>query len=125
MARLRAVSGYARSELELQRIRQRAFSLLSALGLCNDRVLDAWRKAEQEMGWPAAELIEDEGSYLCSVSLTDYDADEISVTAAPRELIVQARTEGRRQPAHDARPALPGRRQATYRCVEFSQEVRV
>lgn len=72
-----------------KRIRQRAYELFRAHGLYDGGDLDDWLAAEREVCWPSAELRESEDEYQCSIALAGFDADDLTVTATPDEIIVK------------------------------------
>lgn len=72
------------------RIRQRAYELFRAHGLYDGGHLDDWLAAEREVCWPSAELRESEEEFHCSIALAGFEADDLTVTATPNEIIVKA-----------------------------------
>lgn len=72
------------------RIRQRAYDLFRTHGFGVAGEIDDWLAAEREVCWPSAELRESEEEFHCSVALAGFDADDLTVTAAPGEIIVKA-----------------------------------
>ena len=72
------------------RIRQRAYELFRTHGLYDGADLDDWLTAEREVCWPSAELRESEEEFHCSVALAGFEADDLTVTATPDEIIVKA-----------------------------------
>ena len=72
------------------RIRQRAYELFRAHGLYDGGDLDDWLAAEREVCWPSAELRESEDEFRCSIALAGFEADDLTVTATPTEIIVKA-----------------------------------
>ena len=81
----------------LDRVRVRAYNLFRNRGFSEGQDLDDWLTAEREICWPAAELDEDEDEFELKVALAGFEPDEISVTATPRELIVKAAHESKRE----------------------------
>ena len=79
-------------ESVLERIRARAFDLFSGRGFGHGHALDDWLAAEREICWPTGELVEQDKAYTLSVALPGFEPSDISVTAAPRELIVHAKS---------------------------------
>lgn len=96
-AKDRELPVFGEIERMLDRVRQRAFELSAIRGFEPGRALDDWLLAEKEICWPAAELSENDKEFALSVALPGFAATEIVVTATPRELIVQARTEATRK----------------------------
>jgi HSP20 family molecular chaperone IbpA len=76
-----------------QRIRERAFAVFAARSFQQDWALNDWLTAERDLCWPASELVEREKDYTLSVAMAGFKAKDITVTAAPRELIVHAAVE--------------------------------
>lgn len=81
----------------MQRIRDRAYSLFEGRGSAGGDPLTDWFRAEREVCWPAAELEEEDDEFELKVALAGFEPDEITVTATPRELIVKARHEAKRE----------------------------
>jgi HSP20 family molecular chaperone IbpA len=102
-------------EAILERIRERAFSFAARRGFHGGRDLDDWLAAERIEGWLASELTEQDGTMRLSVALPGYEPKDITVTAAPGEIIVKAcrRTE---------RSDKPGAANARVHWSEFSAE---
>ena len=73
-----------------ERIRDRAYKLFEDRGFVEGYEVDDWLCAEQQLCWPAAELVEESDEFEVKVALAGYDPDEISVTATPTEIIVKA-----------------------------------
>ncbi len=76
----------------LDRIRTRAFEMFSGRGSGDGHALDDWLAAEREFCWPAGELVEQDKEFVLSLTLPGFEPADISVTAAPREIIVHAKT---------------------------------
>ena len=87
---------FTETEQVLRRIGERAFELFAGRGFGDGGALDDWLKAEREICWPAAELLERDKDFVLSVALPGFEASETSVTATPRELIVHAKTQTER-----------------------------
>ena len=83
------------------RIRMRAFNLFSNRGYSEGHDLDDWLTAQREICWPAAELIEEDDKFEVHVALAGFEADDITVTATPRELIVKAARKHEKKEAED------------------------
>lgn len=82
----------------LGRLQQRAFEMFAGRGFVNGYDLQDWLAAERELCWPATELVDQPKSYALSVALAGFAPEQITVTAAPRELIVHAAMKsGRRE----------------------------
>ena len=73
-----------------ERIRQRAFELFADRNSGLRKDLDDWLLAEREICGPAAELTEHDGDFELDVALAGFDANDINLTATPKELIVKA-----------------------------------
>ena len=73
-----------------ERIRDRAYKLFADRGFVEGFELEDWLKAEQQVCWPPAELVEESDEFEIKVALAGYEPDEISVTATPTEIIVKA-----------------------------------
>jgi HSP20 family protein len=59
--------------------------------------VEDWLKAERQVCWPPAELVEDGDEFEIKIALAGYDPDEISVTAAPNDIIVKADHESKKE----------------------------
>lgn len=84
-----------------ERIRIRAYSLSKGRGFSEGHDLDDWLAAEREICWPSAELVEEEDFFELKVALAGFDAEDISVTATPDELIIKAARKAREEQASD------------------------
>ena len=73
-------------------VRQRALDLFENRGRQFGHELDDWLTAEREVlgKWSAAELKETNGKYELEMTLPGYEPKEITVTATPSEIIVNA-----------------------------------
>lgn len=98
----RTLPAFAEAEHMFQRVQQRAFELFAKRGFGNGQALEDWLSAERELCWPAAEVADNDKEYVVSVALPGFEAGEIQVTAAPRELIVHAKSH------HERTHASPG-----------------
>jgi HSP20 family protein len=87
-------------------IRLEAFNLFARRGAGDGHALDDWLAAEREICWPAAKLVEREGTFVLEVALAGFEPSEISVTATPREIIVKAVTEHTRKSGSEERAKL-------------------
>jgi HSP20 family protein len=92
-AKQRTEPVFAMADALLQSIRTRAYELFSQRGFNDGFALEDWFKAEHEISWPAAELVEEDQAYQLKVALPGYTAGEIEVTATPQEIIVSAASE--------------------------------
>lgn len=78
----------------LAAIQRRAFELFERRGARPGLDLDDWFKAEHDiLGWPAAELKENEHAYGLQVTLPGFEPKDIEVTATPGEIVVHAKAE--------------------------------
>lgn len=78
-------------------IRVRAYNLFAKRGFTAGHEVDDWLAAEHEICWPIAELVEEDDEFEIKVALAGFEADEISVTTTPREVIVKAAREKERK----------------------------
>jgi HSP20 family protein len=81
---------FAAVDALLESIRSRAYELCAQRDFKDGSALDDWFKAEREISWPTAELVEDEKGYQLKVALPGYSAREIEVTVTPQEIIIGA-----------------------------------
>ena len=73
-------------------IRDKAFSLFQERGGGNGGDVDDWLRAERDLIWsPAAELTENDRDFRARIALPGFNEKDLKVTAAPEELIVEAR----------------------------------
>jgi HSP20 family molecular chaperone IbpA len=125
----RTLPAFVEAEHMLQRLRRRAFELFAERGFGHGRALDDWLSAERELCWPAAEVADNDKEYVVSVALPGFEAGEIKITAAPRELIVHAKS------SHERTHATTGtegkltwsasRSNGVFRRIELPADVRV
>jgi HSP20 family molecular chaperone IbpA len=87
----RTLPVFAEAQKLLQDMQQRAFALFAERGFAAGHALDDWLRAERELCWPAAELVEHEWDYSCELAIPGYEPAQVEVTATPREIIVHAR----------------------------------
>ena len=110
-------------------IRVRAFSLFADRGFSAGHELDDWLTAQREICWPAAELVEEDSEFRARVALAGFDAEDIDLTATPREIIVKAtrRSEqGDEEPHEDATVRWSEfTSNAVYRQIAFPSDVDV
>ena len=92
-AKQRTEPVFAMADAMLQSIRTRAYELFSQRGFDHGFALEDWLRAEHEISWPAAELVEEDQAYQLTVELRGYTAGEIEVTVTPQEIIVSAVSE--------------------------------
>jgi HSP20 family molecular chaperone IbpA len=80
------------SELDdcMDRVRKRAFELFADRDFRHGHEIDDWLTAERQICWPAAELSEKDKELVAKVALPGFDADEITLTINPEEMIVKA-----------------------------------
>ena len=112
-AKQRSEPVLASVDVLMQNIRQRAYELFSQRGFGDGFALEDWLRAEHEISWPAAELVEQDQAYQLKVALPGYSAGEIQVTAMPQEIIVNAASEKK----GTSKPAEPSKE--TVRWSEF------
>jgi HSP20 family protein len=93
----RAPQAFAEAERLLERIRARAFELAGLRGFGAGRALDDWLAAERELSAPATELIERPDEYELSVALPGFEPGDVSLSATPRALVVQAKRRSERR----------------------------
>jgi HSP20 family molecular chaperone IbpA len=84
---------FAEFDRVADRIRLEAYNLFACRGDGESHALDDWLKAEREICWPAAKLLERDGAFVLEVALAGFEPSEISVTATPREIMVKANHE--------------------------------
>lgn len=112
-------------------IRRRAFAFSEERGFGVGQSLDDWLRAEKELCWPTAELVEADGEYVCELAIPGYEPSQIEVTATPREVIVHARAKSAAQGSAEAKTSKTVTRWSAfgtnevYRRVEFGGDVDV
>ena len=85
------------------RIRVRAYNLFKGRGFDTGHDLDDWLAAEREIGWPAAELVEENDEFEIRIALAGFEPDDVVITATPDEIIVKAAHEEKKPEDDDAR----------------------
>lgn len=93
----RTLPVFAEFDKIAERIRNRAYELFTRHGFGAGNDVEDWLEAEREVCWPATELLEDDDTFELKVALAGFDADDITVTANPCELIVKATQEIRHE----------------------------
>lgn len=93
----RTLPVFAEFDNLIGRIRDRAYELFAGRGFSNGHALEDWVAAEKEFGWPAAELVERDDAFSLRVALPGFKRRDVTVTAGPRELTVQAARQSRRK----------------------------
>ena len=125
----RSLPVFAEFDKITDRIRQRAYEFFKEHGFGDGHDLEDWLKAEREVCWPTAELIEDDAGFTLKVALAGFDADDLTVTANPQELIVKASGESSAAGEEDEEgPAVRWsefHHENVYRHVELPAEVDV
>jgi HSP20 family molecular chaperone IbpA len=80
-------------EKRLEAVRERAYDLFLSRNGAAGSDFDDWVQAERELlGSARGEMTEHEGEYEVDVTLPGFDADEVELSATPRELLVHATT---------------------------------
>jgi HSP20 family protein len=86
----RSLPIFAKCDKIADRIRVAAYKLFSHRGERDGNALDDWLEAEREFCWPAAALSEHDDDYSLKIALAGFEPKEITITATPREIVVQA-----------------------------------
>ena len=109
------------------RIRERAFALCSNRGFGDGHALEDWLIAEREFCWPAGELKEGDKDFVLSMALPGFEASGVSVTATPRDIIVHAKYEHKKEPASKADKVCWSefRSNDVYRRVQLDRDIDV
>ncbi len=125
----RALPVFQQLDDMLGRIQRRAFELFEARGFADDHDLEDWVTAERELCGATTEFVEQEKNYVLSVALPGFEPGQISVTATPGELIVQAseKTERHEEPAKKEQKVLWSefRSSDVFRRIELSEPIDV
>ncbi len=123
----RALPIFSEFDKVTDRIRKRAYDFFSQHGFDDGHDIEDWLKAEREVCWPAAELAEDDEEFTLKVALAGFDADDITVTANPRALMIKARQESKKSSEKDEDDSKlrwsEFRSEDVYRQVELPAEV--
>ncbi len=86
---------------QFEQVRRRAFELFENRGRKLGHDLEDWIRAEHEvMGWPAAELEENDNEYKLEMTLPGFEANQVEVTAAPDEIVVHAAIKPEKKPGN-------------------------
>ncbi len=115
----RSLPIFSEVEKVFEQIRDRAYELFASRNFGLGFDLDDWLKAEKEAGWPAAELVEDDDVFELKVALAGFDAEDISVTANPKELIIKASRETEAKTAEKSADEAPAKDEGT--TVHFTE----
>lgn len=95
-----------------ERIRERAFDLFERRGGQDGMATDDWMNAERDLfRFPESELVEKDGRFEVNMSAPGFNPGDLTVTALPDGLIVQASSTHQ----HD-------KREGKVRFCEFSQK---
>jgi HSP20 family molecular chaperone IbpA len=93
----RTLAVFAEAERTLEQIRARAYELFRGRGYGAGRALDDWLTAERECNWLATELVERDQDFVLSVALPGFEPADVSLTATPRALFIQAKMKSERK----------------------------
>ena len=93
----RSLPIFAELDRLADRIRLEAYNLFAHRGSGDGHALDDWLAAERNVCWPAAKLIERDGSFVLEAALAGFEPSEIAVTATPREIVIKAKHEHARK----------------------------
>ncbi|HNP34219.1 MAG TPA: Hsp20 family protein [Woeseiaceae bacterium] len=125
----RGLPVFAELEELADQIRIRAFNLFAGRGYTEGHEVDDWLMAQREINWTAAELVERDNDFAVNVALAGFAADDISITATPRELIIKAsrKNETRQDKAKDGSKVCWSEFHSNdiYRQIEFPSAVDV
>jgi HSP20 family protein len=91
---------FAELEKTIEKIQQRAFNRFEQRGELSGLDLDDWLQAEHEvLGSAWAELVESDKELKLRVAIPGVDSKDVTVTATPESLIVQANASHRHSAA--------------------------
>lgn len=93
----RTLPAFTEAERMFEQIRRRAYELCAGRGFGAGRALDDWLAAEREFNWPATELVEREQDFVLSAALPGFEPADVSLTATPRTLVIQAKAKSERK----------------------------
>lgn len=102
----RSLPIFAEFDRLADRIRLEAYNLFARRGSGDGRALDDWLEAERNVCWPAAKLVEQDGTFMLEVALAGFETSEISLTATPREIMIKAQHEHTAASDEKAAPKL-------------------
>ena len=72
-------------------IMRRAYELFEAHGLCGERELDDWLRAERELYWePQATIVEREDGYVIEIAMPGVKPDELEVQVTEGSVLVKS-----------------------------------
>ena len=123
----RSLPVFAEIDAWMERIRARAFDIFSSRDSDEGCALEDWLAAEKDLCWSAAELAEHNEDFLLKVALAGFDANEITVTASPWEIIVKAAHTSTKE-TREKEPKIHWsefRSSDAYRCVQLPQQIAV
>jgi HSP20 family protein len=94
----RTLPVFAELDRRMEAVRQRAFDLFASRGGSLGRDLDDWITAEREvLGSSPSALMEHPDEFEVDVALPGFKADDVEVTATPRELVLHAARKSQRR----------------------------
>jgi HSP20 family molecular chaperone IbpA len=111
----------------VDRVRTRAYELAAGRDFCEGHALDDWLAAEREYCCADASLRESESGYALEVALPGFEAKDVTVAAAPREVLVRAvhHADGGPLPEDMPDESVVRRRAESWRRIEFSRDIDV
>jgi HSP20 family molecular chaperone IbpA len=121
----RSLPIFAEFDRLAERIRLEAYNLFAHRGSSEGHALDDWLAAERNLCWPAAKLIDRDGAFVLEVALAGFEANEISLTATPREIMIKANHEHSRKSDEKELRWSEFRSDEVYRRVEVPSPVDV
>jgi HSP20 family molecular chaperone IbpA len=78
-----------------QQVRQRAYELFELRGRASGSDVDDWLRAERDLIWrPESSLAETEKEFKMVIAMPNVAAKDITISALPESIVVQARTTG-------------------------------
>lgn len=87
----RPVPLFEELDRQMEEVRRRAFEIFEDRGGALGHEFEDWIRAEHEVvGWPAAELEEQDGEYKLEMTLPGFDPKQVEVTATPTDIVVHA-----------------------------------
>lgn len=83
----------------MEQVRRRAYEIFQTRGRELGHDMEDWIRAQREiMGWPAAELAEQDSEYQIEMTLPGFDPKQVEVAVSPGEIVVHAEIKGEEKP---------------------------
>jgi HSP20 family molecular chaperone IbpA len=117
---------FKRVDSLFEEIRKKAFSLFEQRGLRDGRDVEDWLAAEREILWlPPVDLVESDGRFRIRVAAPGFQAKEITVTALPEAIFVEAKSETKEEETKGEARLLELASRKVYRRIDLPAPIDV